>query len=333
LAVRIDRLGEDRLIRLIQRVVGSRGRVRVGIGDDACVLRDGTVITTDAYADGVHFDLGYMSHFDVGRRCACAAISDVVAMAAEPEVVLVSLALRRDTTDSAVRAIYRGIESVCRRTGCEVAGGDVIALDRLVLSLTVAGRSRKPCLRSGARPGDTLYVTGHCGLAETGRLVLSGEGRTQTSGIRTPGRGRRKTNRGWRTAIERHLCPIPRIEAMRRLRKGIHALIDTSDGLATDCRHLGAMSRVRIELDAAAVPIAPATLRFCRGRSLDPTRFALVSGEDYELLFTAAPGRPAAAGILVTAIGAVKPGRGLFLRRGSRVLALKAHGYDHLMRP
>ena len=350
-------LSEDGLIRIIQRTVKSRGRVRLGIGDDAAVLQDGTVITTDAYAAGVHFDLSYMTLRQVGERCACGAISDVVAMAAEPEAVFVALALPRDALPSTlyagrsesrtsgvkrqasgleqvVVALYRGIESVCAEMGCEVAGGDIIVADQLLLALTVTGRTRRPKLRSGARPGDRLYVTGHLGSAEAGRMILADEFRIQKSETRSHNRRgeQRKANGDWRLPlVRRHLRPVPRLVVMRELKSRIHALIDTSDGLATDARHLSEMSGVRIVLEADAVSILPATRRFCAGRGFDPLGFVLGAGEDFELLFTSACRIPSnVRGVKVTPIGSVQKGSGLWISRAGRTLPVTVSGYDHL---
>jgi thiamine-monophosphate kinase len=357
---------EDDLIRVIRQTVKSRGRVRLGIGDDAAVLHDGTVITTDAYADGVHFDLSYMTLRQVGERCACGAISDVVAMGAEPEAVLVSLALprvssfqfpvsssrggphsawpkplavSREPSALAVRELYRGIESICAEMGCEVAGGDIIAADRLLLALTVTGRTRTPKLRSGARPGDRLYVTGYLGSAEAGRMVLSDQGRMQKSECRTQNRGNRSaapgvrfTGSDWRLPlVRRHLRPVPRLAVMRALRRHLKGLIDTSDGLAADTRHLGEMSGVRIVLEAEALPVLPATKKFCAHRRTDLVDFVLGAGEDYELLFTSRHRLPSGVkGVKVTMIGRVENGRGLWIERGGRVLPVTVTGYDHL---
>jgi thiamine-monophosphate kinase len=390
-------LSEDELIRIIQRTVKSRGRVRLGIGDDAAVLRDGTVITTDAYAEGVHFDLSYMSLRQVGERCACGAISDVVAMAAEPAAVLVSLALPRTedfTTKTprhrgfgqaddfrfqvsdcrlqdggggeknrqerqgpdgerllavsreplaiVVRELYRGIESVCKEMGCEVAGGDIIVADKLLLALTVTGKTRTPKLRSGAKPGDGLYVTGALGSAEAGRMILADEVRRQKLETRSQKcrAGQRKAAEILRFAqndriaqplVRRHLRPAPRLAVMRALKSRIHGLIDTSDGLATDARHLCEMSGVRIVLDAEALPALPATKRFCAERGLDPIGFVLGAGEDYELLFTSRPRQSdMVGGVKVTRIGSVEQGKGLYIRRDGRVLPVTVSGYDHL---
>ena len=352
---------EDSLIRVIQRTVKSRGRVRLGIGDDAAVLKDGTVVTTDAYADRVHFDLSYMTLRQVGERCACGAISDVVAMAAKPEAVFVSLALPRNISCLAphtvrpsnagvkhpassigqqVRQLYSGIESVCVEMGCEVAGGDIIVTDRLLLALTVTGKTRTPRLRSGARPGDALYVTGHLGSAEVGRMLLAGEFRSQKSEVRVQnsqdvpsalGRKMSALPHWARPLIRRHLRPLPRLGAMRDLKSSINGLIDTSDGLATDARHLSEMSGVRIVLQAGAIPIEPGTKRFCAEHGFAPLDFVLGAGEDYELLFTSRHVVPKSVkGVKVTMIGRVDNGRGLWIERAGRTLPVTVTGYDHL---
>ncbi|MEO0080390.1 MAG: thiamine-phosphate kinase [candidate division WOR-3 bacterium] len=313
--MRIDRMGEARLIRLIQRTVKSRGRLRVGIGDDGCVLKNGTVVTTDAYAEGVHFELAYMSYEQVGARCACAALSDVVAMGAEPEVLVVALGLRKGMTDSEVRALYRGIERVCAQLNCEVGGGDIILLDRLVLALTATGRTKRPKLRSEANPDERLFVTGYLGLAETGRLALK---------LRLP-------KRGLLPAIRRHIEPLPRIQVLRRLGASVRALIDTSDGLATDARHIGELSRVRVVLWLDKLPIHPATHRLCRAMGLDPVRFALCSGEDYELLFTARRLVVSSVDrVPITCIGSIEAGSGLYSVSKDRLMPVLEIGYDHL---
>lgn len=356
-------LSEDELVRIIRRTIKNRGRVRFGVGDDAALLKGGTVITTDAYADGVHFDLAYMTPRQVGERCACGAVSDVVAMGAEPEALFVSLALPRAGSEQFaasgprgrkrraaggrriaddVRELYRGIESVCAEMGCEVAGGDTIVVDRLLLALTVTGRTRTPRFRSGAQPGDGLYVTGHVGSAEAGRLTLEDEVRSRMSNARCRKRdgGERKAKGGLRLVnsqladwptVRRHLRPIPRLAVMRTIKSSIHGLIDTSDGLATDAKHLSEMSGVRIVLEADSLPLLPATQRFCAGRGLDPLRFALAAGEDYELLFTSRRLVPSSVnGVNVTRIGRVQAGSGLWIERAGRVLPVAVTGYDHL---
>lgn len=321
--------------------------MRLGIGDDAAVLKDGTVVTTDAYADGVHFDLSYMTLPQIGGRCACGAISDVVAMAAEPEAVFVSLALphraiclatsprRRSNVSSVeqqVRQLYSGIDSVCAEMGCEVAGGDIIVTDRLLLALTVTGKTRTPKLRSGARPGDTLYVTGHLGSAEAGRMLLAEQVKGQEPKAAGQSPRRRLANGDWRIPlVSRHLRPVPRLRVMRELRPIIRGLIDTSDGLATDARHLCEMSGVKIILDGDTLQVLPGVKRFCTERGLDLADFVLKAGEDYELLFTSRRPVPVSVkGVKVAPIGSVQKGSGLWISRAGHILPVKFSGYDHL---
>ncbi len=317
--MRINRLGETRLIRMISRQVKKRGNVRVGIGDDACVLTDGkTVLTTDSYAQGIHFDLSYMTYYQVGTRSACACLSDIIAMGAQPSVLLVAIALPPDTEEKNLRQFYQGMELVCAKLSCEIAGGDLIALDRFVVTLTAIGVTDKPLLRSGARPGDYLCLTGYAGLSETGRLLL---------------RNREKVPKR-AAAVHRHLLPLPRVKIMRKLQPGITALIDTSDGLATDIRHLAEMSRVRITIFPEKIPIHPATRALCRKHHRDPIKFSLTAGEDYELLFTT-PFRPPATidNIPVTVIGTIEKGSGVFLQKNQQLTPLTLTGYEHFLTP
>lgn len=321
--MRINQLGEQGLIKIIQRQVHSRGNLQLGIGDDALILKDGsTVVTTDTYAEGVHFDLSYMSYYDVGIRCACGALSDVVAMGGKPRVLLVGLAMPRETDLRVIRQLYQGMERICEEMGCEIGGGDIIVLDRLVITLTALGRAPTPVLRSGAQPGDYLYLTGYAGLAETGRLILArrAELPAGTAGIRV--------------AVQRHLRPIPRLEVMHTLRLRISALIDTSDGLGTDARHLSTQSRVKIVIEPERLPIHPVTLQLCREQRRSPLEFALSAGEDYELLFTSRVKPPSRVkGVPITRIGWVEKGEGLYIKKApNKIVQLKISGYDHLTR-
>ncbi|HDQ98659.1 MAG TPA: thiamine-phosphate kinase [candidate division WOR-3 bacterium] len=306
---------EDSFTAALRRRLPSRGRVRLGIGDDAAVLAGGTVLTVDGYRQGVHFDLHYLSWREVGARCACAALSDVVAMGARPDALFVTLALPPAARRRDVTALYRGLDSVCARLGCEIAGGDTIAGRELLLALAATGRTQCPLLRAGARPGDGLYLTGQAGAAETGRLRLA----------RDPAASRRNP------AVSRHVRPRPRLEAMLALRPRITALIDTSDGIAGDARRLARASEVRIIIAPEHLPTLTATRTLCRRSGRDLTEFILTAGEDHELLFCARGPVPGRAGAVpVTRIGRVERGRGLWLERAGRRQRLTLRGYDHL---
>lgn len=319
LPMRINQLGERKIVELIQKTVTKRNKVILGIGDDACILKDGkTVVTTDSYAQGVHFDLSYMSYHDVGTRCACACLSDVVAMGAKPVALLVALALPKNTPVEAVRKLYKGIDLVCSELDCEVVGGDLIAFDKPVLTLTALGKTSTPLLRAAAKPKDFLCITGFAGLAETGRLLLT----------------QRKTAMRHQPAIIRHLCPVPRIKVMMRLRQRINALIDTSDGIATDARHIAEMSRVRIVIQPELIPIHPVTRALTRKLGIDTILFSLTAGEDYELLFTTKTKPPSRINNTpITIIGRVETGTGVYLEQKGTLTPLPLHGYDHFQHP
>jgi thiamine-monophosphate kinase len=226
-----------------------------------------------------------------------------------------------------------------------------------MLALTVTGKTTTPKLRSGAKSGDELYVTGALGSAEAGRMILADEVRRQKSEAKSQSGGEdkaglqiadcrlqigktgllagsRKLSAVPRSAgplVRRHVRPIPRLGAMLALKSSIHGLIDTSDGLSTDARHLSEMSGVRIVLDAEALPVLPATRKFCAERGFDLLDFVLRAGEDYELLFTSPRRQPETiGGVKVTRIGSVEKGKGLCIRRDGRVLPVTVSGYDHL---
>ncbi len=312
----IAQIGEAALIRLIEKTTKRHGKVRLGIGDDACVLKDGTVITTDAYEQSVHFDTSYMTFRQIGTRCACAAVSDIVAMGARPRIVLVALALTRKMHTTQVRALYQGIEQVCSELDCEVVGGDIIASNRLLLAITAIGKTKKPKLRSDTHVHENLYVTGNLGTAEAGRLVLKhGLPRQHYSQL-----------------VRRHLKPIPRLSVIKAIGPKIHGLIDISDGIGTDARHLAERSEVRIVLEPESFPVLSETRDLCARLNIDLTNFALSSGEDYELLFTSPKSIPEMVEkVRITRIGRVEPGSGLYMEHQGKLKKVRIHGYDHLL--
>ena len=325
-------LGEAKAIELITRSIGRRNpEILKAIGDDAALYRDGLVVTTDAYLENVHFDRCYLELSAIGARAMCGTLSDIAAMCARPIGVFVSLMVPPEVNAQDLRGLYSGMDAVCSIYRTEIAGGDIVASDKLGLALAALGRARRPRLRSGARPGDWLYLTGNLALAETGRLALK-------YGFR-PAR--------YRHAIERHVCPLPRIFEAQRLARRINGLIDTSDGLSTDAGHIADESRVRIVIDYDALPVAPETIRLAGELRIELVQFIVSSGEDYELLFTSphpalrvppdAGGRPgtrddarSVSPVALTRIGRVEQGRGVYLNVGGRRRRLHPSGYDHL---
>lgn len=310
----VKRIGEIALIEEIRKKFPRRRReILKGIGDDAMVFKNGMVVSTDSFVEGVHFNLRYFDFYQLGFRTIAGSVSDIAAMAAEPVCALVSLYLPRSIRKKDVSQLYRGFKSLADRFSIDISGGDIVESPYLGVTLTVIGFTRKPLLRCGARPGDGLYVTGHLGLSETGRLALE----------------KKISARLFPASIRRHRFPLPRVAEALKVRPYATAGIDTSDGLSTDARHLAEESGVKVVIDGRRLPIHPEVERMARMLKTDPVRFVLAAGEDFELLFTSRR-RPPSIARPLTRIGDVQKGRGVWLTRGDRSLPLKPSGYEHL---
>jgi thiamine-monophosphate kinase len=257
----------------------GRRELRAGIGDDCAVLRPRRgyeiCVTTDFSLEGVHFRRDWHPPEAVGHRCLARGLSDLAAMGAEPLGVFLSLALPARIAATWVDRFLDGFLALAADHRVALAGGDTaqspgpIAADIVAVGQVPAGQA---LLRSGARAGDVLYVTGALGGAAAELRALE----------RDPQRFRRIRNAG---DGHPHLYPQPRLAVGRRLRKLAHAMIDLSDGLSTDLTHLCRETRVAATLDETALPI-----HALAAKHPDALRLALHGGEDYELLFAAAPG-------------------------------------------
>jgi thiamine-monophosphate kinase len=294
---------ETDIISLIQRLnaTGAPGLVK-GIGDDCAIIRprpgEDLLVTMDFLLEGVHFLRETHTASDCGWKCLARGLSDIAAMGGTPRYAFVSLALAPWTPARWVSGFYTGMQRLARRHGVVIAGGDLTRSDKVLCDIIVLGavkRGRALC-RSGAKPGDRLYVTGLLGASALGL----------------------ETQRG--VAWKRHLRPEPRIEAGQVLatRLKATACMDLSDGLALDLHRLCQESGCSAELNGS-LPVFP-------GASIQQ---ALSGGEDYELLFAAPASRrvpSSIAGLPITEIGRCvkgKPGRILFDGK-----ALPAAGWD-----
>lgn len=314
------------------------GTVRVGIGDDCCVLQplcsDELVLSTDALVQDVHFRLEYFSHFQVGARAAAAALSDLAAMAAEPLGLLATVALPQGGDETALREIGRGLLEVCGRYGCPLLGGDLTASPGpLMLSLTVAGKAASggAILRSGAEPGQYIWVTGTPGEAAAVLEYLELERAGKAEGLPRPDD----------TARERFFSPQPRIPEARYLNEAgpPASLIDISDGLAGDLGHILEASGVGADLDESALPLGPYSVALARALGKPDYHYLFHGGEDYELCLTApvgalqhaTPGFRSTFGLPLTRIGTVTANKESLLLRGKDGVLRKIQpkGYEH----
>lgn len=264
------------MIAAIAAIAGrERGRILLGIGDDAAVWQPSrsarSVITTDALIEDVHFSRATMSMEEIGWRAMAANVSDVAAMGARP--VLATIALGIQAHDAAsVRELYRGLVACAETAACAIAGGDLTRAPVLTLAITVVGEVRPSNVktRSGARPGDVLAVTGPLGASRAGLALLRSEITLEESPAAE--------------ALAAHRTPVPRVAEGRWLgaSRNVHAMMDCSDGLSTDLARLCAASGVGARI--TAVPVARSAVAAAGRLGEDPVAFALAGGEDFELL-------------------------------------------------
>jgi thiamine-monophosphate kinase len=273
--LRLSELGEFGLLAELER----RGLAR-GQDAEGAVLSGGVVVTQDVLVEGVHFRREWTSWRDLGYKAVAVNLSDLAALGAEPEALLVALALPADVEADAVAELYEGLNE----PAVPVAGGDTTRAGVLVLTVTAVGRSERVPGRAGARPGDVLVVTGPLGAAAAGLHAL------------------REGLAGFDELVERHRRPPLRLEEGRRLARVAHAVVDLSDGLVGDAARIADRSGCRIVLDPASVPRAP------RIEEVADLPFWTM-GEDYELLAALAPEDAEALGF--PAVGRCEEGAGV----------------------
>ena len=283
---RLRDLGEFGLIDLLRRRYGGGALPgELSIGDDAAVVRiprGRAVLSTDMLLEGTHFSMDYFLPREVGWRALSANLSDLAAMGATPLCYLAALAAPGAARVGTVDGIFRGMAAAASPCGMRLVGGDTCRGDRLVLSLTVVGAMEqgRPLTRSGARPGDLLYVTGAPGWSHLGLRLLRD--------------GRPAKAAGWRReAMRRHLRPEARWREGRiAARSGaVAAMIDLSDGILPDLTHLLEGEGLGAVLAEEAFPLSPAFRRAAAALGIDPLDAFLAGGEDYELLMAVRPGR------------------------------------------
>jgi thiamine-monophosphate kinase len=289
------------------------------------------VVSVDTMVAGVHFHLrdGWATPAEIGHRALAAALSDLAAMGAAPGEAYIALGLPEGLSERQALALVRAAGALAATCETTIAGGDVVAAPALSVSVTVVGwaeREEQLIARDGAQPGDLVGVTGGLGAAGAALAVL---------GAREDGA---HAIAGSEAVLDRSRAPLPRLREGQALAgAGVRAMIDLSDGLATDAGHLGRASRVQLRIELERLPLADGVLDVCAALAADPHELAACGGEDYELCFCVPAGRRESVesalartgGAYVTWVGEVftgTPGVLLVARDGREV---RLDGFEH----
>lgn len=288
----ISEVGEFGLIERITNLLGETASpdIVVGISDDAAVYRIGDgrvhVLTTDALVEGVHFDRAFTPLAYLGYKTVSVNVSDIVAMNAMPRYATLALGIPAHISVEMVESLYTGMKRAAQQYEMEIIGGDTTSAHRLTLSLTVVGEAAESEIsrRSGARPGDLVCVSGDLGAGYAGLKILMDYKRQ----METHGEGFEPNFAPYSFVIQRQLAPTARLDVIRDFHaRGVRpsALIDVSDGLASEVHHICRLSGCGAKIFGPAIPIDLETRRVADELGDDVDTYALFGGEDYELIF------------------------------------------------
>ena len=280
--LKISDIGEFDLIESIKDgCLYSPGKVMKGIGDDCAVFGpyDGNLhlITTDMLVEDVHFILGKVDPEDLGQKAIAVNLSDIAAMGGTPLHGVVSIAIPKSTHVSTIHMIYHGMKEMCRKYHVNILGGDTSAShDRLFINVAILGEvpEREVLYREGAKPGDRLYVTGSLGDAAGGLKILTGEAKAPEDVARV--------------LTDAHNRPMPSLEMGRIIGRSrlAGAMMDISDGLVSDLRHICEAGHVGARLFHPSIPLSDEVRTLADINRFDPYDLGLNGGEDYRLLVT-----------------------------------------------
>ena len=288
-------IGEFALIAKVTEGLPADPRVLVGPGDDAAVLATPdarVVVSTDVLVEGRHFRRDWSTPIDIGRRAAAASLADIVAMGAVPTAVVVAFAAPPDLPSAWAVACTSGMRAEIQAQGAALVGGDVASADSIIITVTALGdlQGRPPVLRSGAQVGDLVAVAGRHGWAAAGLALLS-------RGFRSP-----------KKLVDAHRYPLPPYAAGPLAAvHGATSMIDVSDGLIADARHLAVASGTVLAIDSTRIDVPEELAAAASAYNMDPREWMLTGGDDHALLATFAPGARIPEGFAV--IGEVLAGQ------------------------
>jgi thiamine-monophosphate kinase len=323
-------IGEFGLIAKIRNwMAASRPEVVRSIGDDVAVVdmgRKALLLTTDILIEDIHFERSWTNPYHLGRKSLAVNLSDIAAMGGIPKYFLISIGLPKSLSFSFISLFYRGMKEEAKQFRVDLIGGDTSLSPKIIINICLIGQGEKGNLlfRNGAKAGDDLYVSGTLGDAALGLKILQDK------------RISKKPN----GLIDKHLSPTPRVELGQTLAKNHipSAMIDISDGLLSDTKHILEESKVGARIWEDHIPLSSLYQRWVRAYSRAPYQIALSGGEDYELLFTASPEKRAKVSSLarslnipLTRVGEVLRAKDGFHLIGKEGKDIELHrlGFDH----
>jgi len=290
----------------------------LGIGDDASAVRVGRyfqLVSTDILIEDIHFRLEDFSPAGLAEKSLAVNVSDIAAMGGQAQYFYLDLGFPDRLCPADLRAFFSGLGRAAKKWRVELAGGDYSRSKKMVIAITIVGQGKKPVLRSGARPGDWIAITGPTGESALGlKQLLAGEKDSPF--------------------IRCHKRPVPQCEKGLRLAQYAHAMIDVSDGLLLDLSRLLHASGVGAEIDYKKLPVSPRLRRLCRQKNYPEKELVLAGGEDYQLLFAVSPrqeSRLRQTGMGYHLIGKITRGRGLRVLEKGRQLKISRLGFDHFV--
>ncbi|MFZ3072519.1 MAG: thiamine-phosphate kinase [Thermodesulfobacteriota bacterium] len=336
--MKLKRLGEDAFIKEIEKIFRCQpdktgSRVVKGIGDDTAVTenkKDTLLLsTTDTLVEGVHFDVSYAPPHLIGKKALAISLSDIAAMGGTPLFFLLSVSLPKTLGSGFATKLLKGMKDCATKHGITLIGGNTTASSRIIITTTVLGEVSKGTVvyRRGAKPGDSIFVTGTLGGSALGLKALKKYGK---AAIRSKAFG---------ISAKKHLSPEPRVIAGRLLaqKRLASAMTDVSDGLIRDLKHITGQSSAGAAIESEKIPLSKETQGYLK-KHPSAIKTILCGGEDYELLFTANPEAEQSIrnvskrlGLRISCIGKILPkNKGVaILDEKGRKINVKEEGFEH----
>lgn len=311
--MKIKDIGEFELIDKIAKKPRDKN-ILVGIGDDAAVIKQEKglqVLTTDCLVEGDHFRREWFSPFQIGMKAVEINISDIASMGAIPKYVLVSFALPNDLEVDFVENIYKGMWKSCDKYNIEIIGGNMTHSEKIVISITLIGEvdNKNLALRSGAKPGDLIFVSGHLGNGRAGLRIFQEE------------------IKGFENVKKGYLEPKAQLKTALKLSQYVNSMIDISDGLAPEIRHICNESKCGAIIYKDKIPISEEVRGAAKRLNEDPYDYALFGGEDFELVYTVS--KKNIENINGFLVGEITRKNDFLLSNKGKEKKLTKNGYDH----